>query len=312
MNPKVILMGGFGNQLFQIAFALSRFKSGKIEVESWFANARMNQNGHAEIWSYRLPERLEPLRIAKSRLLGKALNFALRLNLRASEKLLNRLLSTSVKFFAELIVSVHLRSKQRLVLADNVGFGSLTYSRASNRDLVMGYFQSAAWISPEVLTELRNLEPRDRLSELEDYRKLALIEHPIVVHVRLGDYENEPGIGLLPFDYYLNGLNYLTEKMPESKIWLFSNDLEKAKRMFSSWNGIQISFIEDNWNSTSMTFELMRMGHAYLIANSTFSYWAALLSRTTSPTIIAPTPWFLNSTSPQGILPETWVAVNVN
>ncbi len=312
MNPKVILMGGFGNQLFQIAFALSRFKSRKIEVESWFANPRMNQNGHAEIWSYQLPERLEPLRIRKSRLVGKALNFALTLNFRASEKILTRLLSTCCRFFVELIISAHLRSKQRLVLADNVGFGSLTYSRGSDRDFVMGYFQSTAWISSEILSELRSLEPREKLSELENFRKLALVENPIVVHVRLGDYENEPGIGLLPFDYYINGLSYLTQKMPKSKIWLFSNDLEKAKAMFSPWDGAEISFIEDNWNSTSMTFELMRMGHAYLIANSTFSYWAALLSRTANPPVLAPTPWFLNSTSPQGILPENWVAINVN
>jgi hypothetical protein len=130
---------------------------------------------------------------------------------------------------------------------------------------------------------------------------------PIIVHIRLGDYEDENGIGILPEKYYLNGLRELTHKYTNSEIWIFSNDLEKAKAYFATWQGNEITFIEDHWNSTTLTFEIMRLGHAYLIANSTFSYWEALLSRTSEPMIIAPHPWFLKAQSPTDLVPSNWV-----
>jgi hypothetical protein len=120
----------------------------------------------------------------------------------------------------------------------------------------------------------------------------------------------ESGIGILPFEYYSKGLSKLIDELPNSEIWLFSNDLEKAKAIFSQWQGKAIRFIEDDWNSTVATFEAMRLGHGYLIANSTFSYWAALLSKFPNPVVIAPSPWFLHSTGPREILPSNWKVID--
>jgi hypothetical protein len=68
-------------------------------------------------------------------------------------------------------------------------------------------------------------------------------------------------------------------------------------------------FIDDIWNSASATFEIMRLGSAYVIANSSFSYWAAMLSRTPNPLVIAPKPWFQGAESPNQILPANWATI---
>lgn len=310
MKPRVLLLGGFGNQLFQIAFAIERFKAGEIEVESSFGSPRKNQIGRAEVWSYQLPPRLIEVNTNKNRLVSKFINFALIQSISSDTGLKSTFLKTLSRKIAELVSLIHFRHLYRIVLCDNVGFGKLSRKLPSNNDLIIGYFQSAKWFSDETISTLRSMKPISEIPEITHLIDAAPISKPIIVHVRLGDYELETGIGILPFKYYSSGLTDLTNKLPESEIWLFSNNLEKAKKLFSQWNGRTIRFIEDDWNSTVATFEAMRLGHGYLIANSTFSYWSALLSKYPDPVVIAPSPWFLHSEGPREILPSHWKVID--
>ena len=303
-------MGGFGNQLFQIAFALEHYKSYEIDVESTFGSPRKNRFGKAEIWSYQIPSRLSEVNTSRNRVVNKCLNFTLIRFLREFESPYSKFANKLILKVTEIATSIYFKRNVHLVLSSNVGYGLLTKRTATNRDLIVGYFQSPKWFSEETLIEMRKIEPIDTFREIDKLVAEAHIQKPIIVHVRLGDYEQESGIGILPFDYYNNGLTQLTAQLPDSEVWLFSNNIEKAKRIFSSWGGKEIRFIEDNWNSTSITFEAMRLGYGYLIANSTFSYWAALLSRNLNPPVISPRPWFLNAPSPRNIVPNNWIVID--
>lgn len=310
MRPKVLLMGGFGNQLFQIAFALERYKTGEIEIESSFGAPRTNVNGRAEVWSYQLPSRLVEINSKKNRFVSKFLNLVLVQSISKGTYLRKIVPLWLIRKITEFVTLLNFKKFYRIVICDDVGFGSLSRKKPLKNDFVIGYFQSAKWFSSETLSILREITPVVEIEEISHLVRASSLSRPIIVHVRLGDYEQESGIGLLPFDYYLNGLNELIERFPESEIWLFSNDLQKAKSMFSRWQGKSIQYIEDNWNSTAATFEAMRLGHGYLIANSTFSYWSALLSKSSDPFVIAPSPWFLHSKEPREILPPDWKVIN--
>ena len=66
----------------------------------------------------------------------------------------------------------------------------------------MGYFQSYKWLEiaqrkAKITFALEEFSPA-----LEDFRSLAEEEHPLVVHVRLGDYLAENGFGILDKSYY--------------------------------------------------------------------------------------------------------------
>jgi hypothetical protein len=54
-------------------------------------------------------------------------------------------------------------------------------------------------------------------------------------------------------------------------------------------------------------FELMKRGHAYMVGNSTFSWWAAFLSDAKPENIFSPDPWFAITAEPVDMSPVAWM-----
>jgi hypothetical protein len=53
----------------------------------------------------------------------------------------------------------------------------------------------------------------------------------------------------------------------------------------------------------------MRQGDAYIIGNSTYSWWAATLSHKEPKMVIAPSPWFAEMDEPRFLVPPEWQRV---
>jgi hypothetical protein len=304
-NPVVVLMGGFGNQLFQLAFALERYADHPFFLETSFGSPRIGLNDKLDLQNYQLPPNVSVVNLEAGRVTRKLLNLILRISLSHA--------SLMVKFGLVWVISLLLKIVRRrnltVVCGSEVGFSKINHPKSSRNDLVLGYFQSTRFLSERTIEVLRNMECAQRIDGLENFKEMASALKPIVVHVRLGDYELEKGIGLLPNSYYFEALEAAVREYPESPIWIFSNDLLKTKIRFSDFNFKNMVFVEDNWNSASATFEVMRLGSAFVIANSSFSYWAAMLSKVSNPLIIAPKPWFQGTSSPNAILPDNWKTV---
>jgi hypothetical protein len=58
--------------------------------------------------------------------------------------------------------------------------------------------------------------------------------------------------------------------------------------------------------SPAATLEVMRFGAGYVIANSSFSWWAAFLSKKPDVEVIAPQPWFQGMDEPRDLIPPNW------
>ena len=54
---------------------------------------------------------------------------------------------------------------------------------------------------------------------------------------------------------------------------------------------------------------LMSLCNDFIIANSTFSWWGAILS-TKSKIVIAPDPWFKNGLQIKNLIPPNWIKLN--
>lgn len=103
----------------------------------------------------------------------------------------------------------------------------------------------------------------------------------VSIHVRRGDYVgNSFYVDLSKTDYYERAM----EKFPDAEFLVFSDDIEwcKGQRIFES-----CEFSEGNDEVTDLN--LMASCKAHIIANSSYSWWAAYISG--KPTI-APKAWY--------------------
>lgn len=117
--------------------------------------------------------------------------------------------------------------------------------------------------------------------------------HCTAVHVRRGDYIR---IGhwfpLCPAHYYKAAMNELLSEFPTTHFLIFSDDAEWCKLQFGDVaNATVVSQAGNNTIETEIAeFTLMRSCDAFVISNSTFSWWAAYLSNT--QTVISPDRWY--------------------
>lgn len=152
-----------------------------------------------------------------------------------------------------------------------------------------GYWQNPALYSIELREEFReafHIRPEfytvdflDTLAEIKDCNAVAL-------HVRRGDYLDNPNHLVLPLQYYQNALMYMDRMRKDIEVFVFSDDIPWCREYFA---GDGFHFVEmDDY----LEFELMRACKHFIIANSTFSWWAAYLSY--NAMIIAPRQWMLS------------------
>jgi hypothetical protein len=135
----------------------------------------------------------------------------------------------------------------------------------------------------------------------------------VAVHVRLGDYGDQPSPQhptANPFHPRMN-LSYYVPAMAlfaGRKFLVFSDGIEECKRMF----GNSVDYSEGR--SYFGDFKLMKRCHSFVVANSSFSMFAAILADQPGKEIVAPSPWFgraFNGTLPeQDIYPEGSRIVN--
>jgi hypothetical protein len=174
--------------------------------------------------------------------------------------------------------------------------------------MFVGYFQSHKWVNESEINfgmELRVMEESDLI---EYFRNLAQDEQPLVVHIRLGDYLLEGGFGAPSTNYYKNAIQEMLKTGKYKKIWLFSDEPAKALGIIPTEFHEIIRIVPEIDDCAARTLEVMRYGRAYVIANSSFSWWGATLSYNEDAPIIYPTPWFKSIESPQELVSANWIA----
>jgi len=195
-------------------------------------------------------------------------------------------------------------------ISDEVGYDSKLFEIGSVRN-VRGYFQS--WRYFELVSE-DFLSSNTVLRHPSDWYistcAVAESSRPIFIHVRRGDYKQlSDSYGLLNADYYFAAIKIVRKFLPNNPIWVVSDDIPEAKNLLASFLPANTNWIDPPDSADPVeSLALMSRGAGNIIANSTFSWWSAILNEKSVVTV-APEKWFKGMRDPKDLYPPHWQLV---
>ena len=305
----VALGGGLGNQLFQYAHALSYFENSNISVDSEIFNTRRNLRGLPEIYDFNLEIspviHREPLYFSKVN--SKLASISLRAGVSHLPLVVKKSLFISLAPFMKVCYWISTRTWPSIKISTNVGNSRIKPKPQGN--LFIGYFQSFAWIlrNEDSLAVLKSMSPREISTPVIHFIDRARDRKILGFHVRLGDYQLEENIGLLPKSYYQEA-GRVFPFSDYDEIWIFTNDIPGSKLVLPHFDARKTVWIPQNFTS-SETLYLMTHCSDMVISNSTFSWWGAFLNRNRGARVVCPEVWFKKSPDPEDICPDNWIRV---
>lgn len=171
-----------------------------------------------------------------------------------------------------------------------------------------GYFQTEKYFShiAESIKEDFTFK-KDVIANCEEV--MESIQEPISLHVRRTDYvekaQDHPPCSL---EYYEQALKKFDVKRP---VVIFTDDIKwcKEQEIFKP-DRFLVSETQNNVYDLCM----MTMCDDYIIANSSFSWWGAWLSKNPDPQVIAPKKWFgatgyTAKNNTEDIVPDRWIKI---
>lgn len=138
------------------------------------------------------------------------------------------------------------------------------------------------------------------------------------VHVRRGDFLHVKSFQVCTETYYNNAISYAIKNHSVSAFYVFSDDMDWCRKNLD-FCGIKTIFVDWNIGADSwQDMALMGLCRCNIIANSSFSWWAAWLNDNPDKKIIAPSIWNLREKGYKDfyyrydfsdIVPKSWIRI---
>lgn len=284
----VHIFGGLGNQMFQYAFFKYLVKLGvEASINTGYFNNNQKKVKHSN--NFLLPD------IFPGKILEKPVEN----------------IQTRIMYGDKLIWQVIRRLRKIYYRKENV---FQTYKLISNYELhdtnndvcsvnqYRGYWQETRFLDL-IEDEIRTIFSFDttRIGDRnhECIRSMSSA-NSVAIHVRRGDYLKLQDIygNICTPEYYLKGISLIEQRILKPHYYIFSDDIEWCKEHFAGL--VNKSFIDWN-NSDNSYIDMLLMSSCKhnIIANSSFSWWAAWLNSNKQKVVIMPKKWTINRTSEQ-------------
>lgn len=299
---RVLLFGGLGNQLFQIAAGLHVANGRPLMIDTSFIDKKNNKN-----WFYEHSKfaRIDGIVIENSPSLNWFSKRLIGLAIRSSTKEVifdkHRVKAPTSRRVLSKILNKLVFKNSKVYIANGIGFDSEVPTNSKNVTLI-GYFQSYRWIDLDkrTLTTIREL-----IRCRSDHQRSS---SEVLLQVRLGDFESTPGFQVIDLSYINNAIKHIRKNLEITSIVVYSDDSTRAKNLLIDWRDIQLIFDESDQSHPLTTLNEMTSFQNHVISSSTFGIWCAILAPE-SQNVVVPTPWFPKSVEPRDLLPPTWFRV---
>lgn len=254
------LAGGLGNQMFQYSFYEALKKTNrKVKLDyTWYYD-----NKRIDLFKLSIFKNIK-INIPNRRLL-----------------VLKKYLSKTRNFLYKLF--------NRFYIENDNGYDNNVIN--VNNGIIFGYFQNEKFfenVKKEIIHEFEFSVEDDEILSLANEMKNS---NSVSIHIRRGDFLKFPERygNICDLKYYKKAINYINNRIDNPIYYIFSNDIDWVKNNINCDNAryINISDRYDDWYD----MYLMSNCKNNIIANSSFSWWAAYLNKNRNKIIIAPNKW---------------------
>ena len=193
-------------------------------------------------------------------------------------------------------------------------YSSTVYSKIpfSEGMKISGHFQSYKYFESCRDLIVDNFTPTDEIiDKIHTKYKKYLSKKTASLHIRRGDYTKIAGnYAILGPDYYKKALASIGNV---DYIFIFSDDIEWCRENINFLESKNTIFISDQTDVEDLW--LMSLVENNIIANSTFSWWAAYLNQNKNKKVIYPSKWFgpkrtnNNALETKDLFPEEWIKI---
>ena len=139
-------------------------------------------------------------------------------------------------------------------------------------------------------------------------------DNSVSIHIRRGDYLTTKGARELycsPYEdgFYDRAISFLENKFDNPEFFIFSDEPDWAKENLKISHKTTVVDLNKGENSY-WDMKLMSLCRHNIIANSTFSWWAAWLNENPDKIVLAPKAWMNDKAfSIDDLIPKEWVVL---
>ncbi len=178
-----------------------------------------------------------------------------------------------------------------------------------------GYWQSEKYFSASERV-IRSEFAFGRVSDpkAEALRQQILGAESVCLNVRRGDYVSLPSSiqahGFVGVSYYNEGIKEVAGRIKNPHFYVFSDEIDWCRENLKL--EYAHTFVGHDYAGEKFGCYLMLMSSCkhFLIANSSFGWWAAWLSRNREKVVVAPKRWARNEQDHRkDLIPATWIRV---
>lgn len=303
----VKIFGGLGNQMFQYAMGKSFAKKYnldfKIESKSGFVNDFYDRKlglNNFNITAKEVDSKILPKKAFKY----SSINFIQKI----IDYLDNKIPQINYFLFYKNWVIINEKNKY---------YKNINYGGIKNVYLI-GYWQSEKYftdIRQELLNDFslketlnsENLEVanliRNKNSVCIHYRRLHGISNGIITNAHTKIH------GVISDEYYRMSIKYIKSKITDLTLFIFSDDIGWVKENIKfNENIIFVNINSDEKNYLDLY--LMSLCKHQIIANSSFSWWAAWLNQNSDKIVISPSKWYVDELlNNNDTIPDNWIKI---
>ena len=191
-----------------------------------------------------------------------------------------------------------------------------------NQDFKLhGYYQSYKYFDGQFANICRLINLDNQKAQIYESNKSLFngVKKPISLHFRIGDYvKNQEMHPILNSTYYINCLNYLKsqlDKFEENYYLLIFGEMCDTEKILDA-----IKKIKENSNIEIVICDydipdheqllLMSLTSHNIIANSTFSWWGAYFNNNVNKIVCYPSMWNGSNNNVRDLFPQTWINIS--